>query len=967
MKNQIVCSIVFVICFHAMAACLQAQTNPIDSSLPLMQSLTFAQADDGAQKGCEPSSIVSQSVAAGNGGFISKALTKPSVVSRTSWGCPSGENSPLWTPQYTTVTHLVVHHSATANTSANWAADVLSIWNYHTYTQGWGDIGYNYLIDPNGVIYEGRAGGDNVIGAHFSCQNGGTFGVCMLGTYTSVSPTAAALSSLKQLLAWKADQRGIDPLGSTYHSGTHLTLSNICGHRDANPAYPAYACSSTDCPGDTLYALLPSIRSDVYNIIHANLLPDLTISGAVVVSPTSVAGGGTIRVDWTEKNQGTAASTPAHNTKIFLSGSAYGTTYQIGYYGPMSTLGVNASSSYYANIVVPTSIPAGNYYVTAFIDCDQQVSEGSNEGNNIGSSTPTTLTVVVTPTRIISLGGNLAFGNVTVGNTAQATLTIYNNGNSTLTVSSISYPSGFSGAWSGTIGAGGSQNVTVTFSPASAISYSGTVTVNSDATSGANTITASGTGTATPTRIISLSGNLAFGNVTAGLSAQTTLTIYNTGNSTMTISSISYPSGFSANWSGTIVAGGSQPVTVTFSPVSATSYSGTVTVNSDKTSGVNSISASGTGTAAPTRIISLSGNLAFGSVMVGSSAQSTLTINNTGNSTMTISSISYPGGFSGNWSGTIAAGGSQPVTVTFSPVSATSYSGTVTVNSDMTSGVNTIATSGTGTAVTKIISLSGNLAFGNVTVGSTPQTTLTINNIGNSTMTVSSINYPSGFSGSWSGTITSGGSQPVTATFSPVSATSYGGTVTVNSDYTSGVYTIAASGTGLDTIPPALTIGSPANNAVVTNASLPVNGTASDNGYGNNGISSVTVNGVSASGGTASGSGTANWNATITLLSGANTVTVVAKDTLNNSTQKVVSVTYNPPRPIFASSSVSGGQLRTTLSGLSVGENIVFYVSSDLRNWTPLRTNSVLTGSTLTFTNTINPAMKNQFFRARVQ
>ena len=412
----------------------------------------------------------------------------------------------------------------------------------------------------------------------------------------------------------------------------------------------------------------------------------------------------------------------------------------------MSTLGVNASSSYYANIVVPTSIPDGNYYVTAFIDCDQQVSEGSNEGNNIGSSTPTTLTVVVTPTRIISLGGNLAFGNVTVGNTAQATLTIYNNGNSTLTVSSISYPSGFSGAWSGTIGAGGSQNVTVTFSPASAISYSGTVTVNSDATSGANTITASGTGTATPTRIISLGGNLAFGNVTAGLSAQTTLTIYNTGNSTMTISSISYPSGFSGNWSGTIVAGGSQPVTVTFSPVSATSYSGTVTVNSDKTSGVNSISASGTGTAAPTRIISLSGNLAFGNVMVGSSAQSTLTINNTGNSTMTISSISYPGGFSGNWSGTIAAGGSQPVTVTFSPVSATSYGGTVTVNSDMTSGVNTITASG---------------------IGTTPP----------------------------------------------------------------------------DTSPPALTITSPANNAIVTIATLPLSGTASDNGYGNNGISSVTANG----------------------------------------------------------------------------------------------------------------------------
>jgi formylglycine-generating enzyme len=98
----------------------------------------------------------------------------------------------------------------------------------------------------------------------------------------------------------------------------------------------------------------------------------------------------------------------------------------------------------------------------------------------------------------------------------------------------------------------------------------------------------------------------------------------------------------------------------------------------------------------PMRIIALSGNLTFGTVAVGSSSQSTLTIYNTGSSAMTVSNISYPNGFSGNWSGIIAAGSSQPVTVTFSPVSATSYGGTVTVNSDMTSGVNTIGASGTG-------------------------------------------------------------------------------------------------------------------------------------------------------------------------------------------------------------------------------------------------------------------------------
>jgi hypothetical protein len=105
---------------------------------------------------------------------------------------------------------------------------------------------------------------------------------------------------------------------------------------------------------------------------------------------------------------------------------------------------------------------------------------------------------------------------------------------------------------------------------------------------------------------------------------------------------------------------------------------------------------------------------------------------------------------------------------------------------------------------------------------------------------------------------------------------------------------ISVSGSVLtDTTLPALAITNPANNATVTSASLLVSGTASDSGYGNNGISSVTVSGVSASGGTASGSGTANWNATITLSAGANTITVIATDGVGNTTQNQVSVTYN--------------------------------------------------------------------------
>ena len=74
-----------------------------------------------------------------------------------------------------------------------------------------------------------------------------------------------------------------------------------------------------------------------------------------------------------------------------------------------------------------------------------------------------------------------------------------------------------------------------------------------------------------------------------------------------------------------------------------------------------------------------------------------------------------------------------------------------------------------------------------------------------------------------------------------------------------------------------------------------MSGKATDSGRGNNGVSSVTVNGVSASGGTAAGSGTANWSATVTLTPGQNTITAVARDSLNNAGQQQITVTYNPP------------------------------------------------------------------------
>jgi hypothetical protein len=187
---------------------------------------------------------------------------KPPVVTRTEWGCPDGQITTHGGLNYTTVTHLIVHHTAmgTEAPDSDWPALVQSIWNFHVLERGWADIGYNYLIDPDGVIYEGRAGGDDVIGAHFSGVNAGTMAVAMLGDFSDATPTALALNSLEEILAWKCDQGDLDPVGVSLHEASQLILYTISGHRDGPGA--------TECPGDALYSTLPVIRADVENLLN---------------------------------------------------------------------------------------------------------------------------------------------------------------------------------------------------------------------------------------------------------------------------------------------------------------------------------------------------------------------------------------------------------------------------------------------------------------------------------------------------------------------------------------------------------------------------------------------------------------------------------------------------------------------------------------------------------------------------
>lgn len=403
-------------------------------------------------------------------------------------------------------------------------------------------------------------------------------------------------------------------------------------------------------------------------------------------------------------------------------------------------------------------------------------------------------------TRVLALSGTLAFGSITVGQTATLPLTITNNGNGPMNISAVSHPTGFGGDYAGgTLAAGASVTDHVTFSPTSAIAYTGQVSITSNKTSGGNTASVSGTGTASATKVIQLTGTLTYGSVQTGTTLSKALTITNSGNATLTVTDVTVPSGYTPDWtSGTIAAGASQVVNITFAPVAATSYNGTVTVSSDATSGTNTRAITGAGISAATMIIGLTGNMAFGNVLIDSSVVRVLTIANTGSATLTVTSITLPTGFSGTFSGAIAPGATQDVNITFSPLAAQAYGGTITVASDKTSGTNTHAISGTGVApTTKIIGVSGNLAFGNVQKNHSAQRIMTIVNNGTAALAISSITYPTTFTGNFaSGSIAAGASQDVTVTFRPITPGNYGGTITIASDKTSGVNTINCSGTG---------------------------------------------------------------------------------------------------------------------------------------------------------------------------
>jgi N-acetylmuramoyl-L-alanine amidase-like protein len=248
---------------------------------------------------------------------------QPVIQPRSAWG--DQDCVPRGKPEYGDVQAALIHHTVSANdyTAAEVPSIILSICRYHRNSNGWNDIGYNFLVDKFGTLWEGRAGGIDqaVIGAQAQGYNSHTTGIADIGTHQDLPETSVALDAIAGLIRWKLPLHGAPTQGTVtltsgggslnrYSAGTPVTMDRISGHRDGD---------NTACPGNALYAQLPDLRARVGNVqpqqpVQARTLVDALLTPAAVVYPAQATVSGALRQVNGDPVAGAAVDVQAYGT-----------------------------------------------------------------------------------------------------------------------------------------------------------------------------------------------------------------------------------------------------------------------------------------------------------------------------------------------------------------------------------------------------------------------------------------------------------------------------------------------------------------------------------------------------------------------------------------------------------------------------------------------------------------------------
>jgi len=519
--------------------------------------------------------------------------------------------------------------------------------------------------------------------------------------------------------------------------------------------------------------------------------PVVSLSPASLTFPAQRVGTSSSAQSVTLKNTGSAV---LNITSITVSGD-FSQTNTCG-----SSVAANASCTLSVTFK-PTAIGTRTGAVTITDNASPATQSVSLTGTGtapVASLSPTSLTFPAQP----------------VGTSSSAqSVTLSNTGNATLSITSITASGDFSqtNTCGASLAANASCTLSVTFKPTAAGTRTGVVTITDNASPATQTVSLTGTGVATP--VVSLSpASLTFPAQRVGTSSSAQrVTLKNTGSATLRITSFTVNGDFSqTNTCGSsVAAGASCTLSVTFKPTAAGTRTGAVTITDNASPATQTISLTGTGTAP---VVSLSpASLTFPAQKVGtrSSAQS-VTLRNTGNASLTITSIRASGDFSqtNTCGSSVAAGASCTLSVTFKPTATGTRTGAVTITDNASPATQTVSLTGTG-ATTAAVSLSpASLTFPAQAVGTTSNAqSVILSNTGSAALSITSItaNGDSSQTNTCGSTVAANANCTLSVIFKPIAAGTRTGAVAIADDAVGSPQTVPLTGTGEDftfTVPP---------------------------------------------------------------------------------------------------------------------------------------------------------------------
>ena len=425
-------------------------------------------------------------------------------------------------------------------------------------------------------------------------------------------------------------------------------------------------------------------------------------------------------------------------------------------------------------------------------------------------------TPVVTGVAIEISPSTVSFGNVAMGQSATKTVTLTNTGTEALSVSGIAVAgAGFTASGPHlpiSLPSGQSTSISAVFKPTTGNADKGTITITSNAAGSPSLVALSGTGTtgATAAALTVTPSTVAFGSVAVGSEQSQTIHVENTGGESASISKLTV-SGTGVSVSGmtapmTLAAGQTANLTVSYKPVATGTLAGSVSIASNATDpsvvvGINATATSSTLAATPSSV-------SFGNVAVGSDTTQTIRLQNIGTSQVTISAIT-PSVSSIAISGVtlpikLASGTSATLTAAYKPTAAGSVTGKITVTSNAVGSPTIVDLSATAAAAAvQLTPSASSLSFGNVTVGSSGTSQLTVRSTGNTNATISKVTVSgTGFvlGGSAASVILDPSqTESYTVNFDPKAAGAISGTLTITSNAANSPLNIALSGTGVKT------------------------------------------------------------------------------------------------------------------------------------------------------------------------